>query len=249
MSDQTRRHVIMTGGAGHNGRAILEHFAGEGANASILTRHPDNDEVGQAKEVLEAGGGKLEAFACDVSDADQVNKAFDAAEAAFGRPDVVMNIAGMFGARHRVAESDPAFFSHAVDVNLKGAYYVLREAARRLPEGGSILQFTSTLTRGVGASTRADYAVSKMGTNLLTKILADELKEAGIRVNCIAPGPLDTKFLTAMESPEDKKMLASMGIGDRLGRSDDIAPLSYLLVSDAGRWINGQTIFVNGGMV
>jgi 3-oxoacyl-[acyl-carrier protein] reductase len=184
-----------------------------------------------------------------VTDPAAVRGLFDAATERFGGVDVLINNAGV-GTQKPVpiAETDDELFGHIFDVNTKAVFFGMREAARRLRDGGRIVSISTALI-GLALPGRAIYAGSKAAVEVFTNIMAKELRGRGITVNAIAPGPIATPLFLDGKSREEIDNFAKQAPMERLGTPEDIAEAVAFLVSEAGGWIDGQTIRANGGMV
>jgi 3-oxoacyl-[acyl-carrier protein] reductase len=172
---------------------------------------------------------------------------FDAAEAAFGGVDMLVNNAGIMKLA-KLADGDDALFDQQVAVNLKGTFNTLREAAKRLRDGGRIVNFSTSVV-GTKLETYGVYAATKAAVEMLTAILSKELRGRSITVNAVAPGPTATDLFLNGKSPELIDRMAKMNPLERLGTPQDIAAAVSFLVGPDGSWINGQTLRANGGMV
>jgi 3-oxoacyl-[acyl-carrier protein] reductase len=172
---------------------------------------------------------------------------FDAAEAAFGGVDVLVNNAGIMKLA-KIADSDDSLFDQQVAVNLKGTFNTLREAARRLRDGGRIINFSTSVV-GVKLETYGVYAATKSAIETLTAILSKELRGRSITVNAVAPGPTATDLFLKGKSQELIDRMAKMNPLERLGTPADIASAVAFLAGPDGSWINGQVLRANGGMV
>ncbi len=172
---------------------------------------------------------------------------FDAADAAFGGVDVLVNNAGIMKLAP-LADSDDALFDSQIAVNLKGTFNALREASRRLRNGGRIVNF-STSVIGLRLETYGVYAATKAAVEAMTTVLAKELHGRSITVNAIAPGPTATDLFLNGKPPELIERMSKMNPLERLGTPDDIAAAVAFLVGPDGSWINGQVLRANGGMV
>ena len=218
-----------------DGLAVVVNYAGRSADADALVAR-----IGQ-------GGGRALAARADVSDPAAVAGLFDAAQAAFGGVDVVVNNAGVMRLAP-IADSDDALFDRQVAINLKGSFNVLREAARRLREGGRIVSLSSSVV-GLHQPTYGVYAATKAGVEAMTRVLAKELRGRGITVNAVAPGPTATALFLDGKSPEVVDHLSKLAPLERLGRPEDIARAISFLAGPDGGWINGQVLRANGGIV
>ncbi|MDF0506448.1 SDR family oxidoreductase [Burkholderia cenocepacia] len=218
-----------------DGMAVVINYAGNAAEADALVR-----------ELADAGGQAVAAQA-DVSDPGAVARLFDAAEAAFGGVDVLVNNAGIMKLAS-LAESDDALFDTQIAINLKGTFNTLREAARRLRNGGRIVNLSSSVV-GLKPETYAVYTATKAAVEAMTGILTKELRGRSITVNAVAPGPTATDLFLNGKSAELIERLSKMNPLERLGTPADIANAVSFLVGPDGGWINGQILRSNGGMV
>jgi 3-oxoacyl-[acyl-carrier protein] reductase len=218
-----------------DGFTVLINFAGNAAEAEALVRK------------IETAGGKAITAQADVSDPVAVARMFDAAEAAFGGVDVLVNNAGIMKLAN-LADSEDALFDSQVAVNLKGSFNTMREAARRLRNGGRIINLTSSVV-GLYQPGYAVYAATKAGVEAMSHVLAKEVRGRNITVNNIAPGPTATALFLNGKTPEVIDRLAKMPPLERLGQPDDIAASVSFLAGADGGWINGQTLRANGGIV
>jgi 3-oxoacyl-[acyl-carrier protein] reductase len=172
---------------------------------------------------------------------------FDQAEKTFAGIDILINNAGIMKLA-TVADSDEAMFDQQIAVNIKGSFNTMREAARRLREGGRIVNFSTSVV-GTRLETYGVYAATKAAVETITAILAKELRGRNITVNAVAPGPVATDLFLIGKSPELIERMAKMNPMERLGTPDDIASVVAFLVGPDGGWINGQVLRANGGMV
>jgi 3-oxoacyl-[acyl-carrier protein] reductase len=172
---------------------------------------------------------------------------FEATEKAFGGIDALVNNAGIMTLA-KVADSDDAMLDRQIAVNLKGTFYGMREAARRMRNGGRIVNLSTSVV-GTKLETYSIYAATKAAVETMTAILSKELRGRNITVNAVAPGPVETELFLGGKSPELVERMAKMNPMERLGTPEDIASVvSFLLGSDGG-WVNGQVLRANGGMV
>ena len=192
-------------------------------------------------------GGRALTAKADVSDAKAVRGMFDAAEAAFGGVDVLINNAGIMKLA-KIADSDDAAFDQQIAVNLKGSFNTMREAAKRLRDGGRIVNFSTSVV-GIKLETYGVYAATKSAVETMTAILSKELRGRNITVNAVAPGPVATELFLNGKTPELIDRMAKMNPMERLGTPEDIASAVSFLVGPEGGWINGQVLRANGGMV
>ncbi len=245
MSEQNEKTALVTGASRGIGAEVAKRLAGDGF--AVVVNYTAGAE---AAEVLvrgiEQGGGRAVAVRADVSDPAAVERMFDAAEAAFGGVDVLVNNAGIM-TLGTLAEMGDDAFDRMVAINLKGVFNTLREAARRLRNNGRVINTSSSVTTLL-QPTYAAYAATKAGVEALSGVLAKEVRGRGITVNAIAPGPTATELFLKGKPQEVVDHMAKMSPLERLGQPADIAAVVSLLAGPDGGWINGQTIRVNGGV-
>jgi 3-oxoacyl-[acyl-carrier protein] reductase len=246
MTDKPSKVAIVTGASRGIGAAVAERLAAGGFTI-VVNYSGDVKPAGMLAGKIEGSGGRALAVKADVSDPEAVRKMFDAAEAAFGGVDVLVNNAGIMKLA-KIADSDDALFDQQVAVNLKGTFNTLREAAKRLRDGGRIVNFSTSVV-GTRLETYGVYAATKAAIETMTAVLSKELRGRSITVNAVAPGPTATDLFLAGKSPELIARFAKMNPLERLGTPEDIASVVAFLVGPDGGWINGQVLRANGGMV
>lgn len=246
MNDNRPRIALVTGASRGIGAAIARRLASDGH--AVVVNYAGNAAAADAVvRAIESAGGKALAVQADVSDPAAVAKLFDAAEAAFGGLDVLVNNAGIMqlGA---IGASDDALFDTQVATNLKGSFNTMREAARRMRDGGRIVNFSTSVV-GTKMENYGVYAATKAAVETLTAIQSKELRGRNITVNAIAPGPTATDLFLQGKSDELVQRLAKMSPLERLATPEDIAAVVSFLAGPDGGWINGQVLRANGGMV
>lgn len=245
MSNENRI-AIVTGASRGIGAAIAKRLGEDGF--TVVVNYSGNAEAANAvvKEIKERGGEAL-AVQADVSDAQAVKRMFDSVEAAYGGIDMLVNNAGVMMLAS-LATADDQNFSRQVDINLKGTFNTLREAAKRLRSGGRIVNASTTVV-GLKLETYGVYAATKAAVEALTGIMAKEMRGRNINVNAVAPGPIETDLFRAAKSDELVDQLVKMSPLERLGSPDDIAKVVSFLAGPDGAWVNGQVLRANGGVI
>jgi 3-oxoacyl-[acyl-carrier protein] reductase len=246
MTNETNRVAIVTGASRGIGAAVAERLAKDGFTVVINYSGDAKPAEALARKIESTGGRALTAKA-DVSDANAVRGMFDAAETAFGGVDVLINNAGIMKLA-KLADSDDAAFDQQIAVNLKGSFNTMREAAKRLRDGGRMVNFSTSVV-GLKLETYGVYAATKSAIETMTAILSKELRGRRIAVNAVAPGPVATELFLNGKTPELIDRLAKMNPMERLGTPEDIASAVSFLAGPDGGWINGQVLRANGGMV
>lgn len=246
MSNQSNKIAIVTGASRGIGAAVAERLAADGFTA-VINYSGDVKSAESVARRIEAKGGRALTARADVSDPAAVRSMFDAAEAAFGGVDVLVNNAGIMKLA-KIADSDDALFDQQIAINLKGSFNAMREAAKRLRDGGRIINFSTSVV-GVKLETYGVYAATKAAIESMSAILSKEMRGRSITVNAIAPGPVATDLFLNGKSPELIDRMSRMNPLERLGTPEDIAASVSFLAGPDGGWINGQTLRANGGMV
>lgn len=246
MSNQSNKIAIVTGASRGIGAAVAERLAADGFTA-VINYSGDVKSAESVARRIEAKGGRALTARADVSDPAAVRGMFDAAEAAFGGVDVLVNNAGIMKLA-KIADSDDALFDQQIAINLKGSFNAMREAAKRLRDGGRIINFSTSVV-GVKLETYGVYAATKAAIRSMSAILSKEMRGRSITVNAIAPGPVATDLFLNGKSPELIDRMSRMNPLERLGTPEDIAASVSFLAGPDGGWINGQTLRANGGMV
>jgi 3-oxoacyl-[acyl-carrier protein] reductase len=248
MTSAERQTAIVTGASRGIGAAIARRLAHDGFAVIVNYTASAAEAEAVVAEIVAAGGAAIAAKG-DVADPAAARGLFDAAIAAFGRVDVLVNNAGVMPPHLPVvAETDEAIFDRLMAINLKGSFNMLREAATRLQSGGRIVNFSSSLV-GTLLPGYAAYTGTKAAIEAITKVMAKEMRGRRITVNAVAPGPTATALFLNGKTPETVDRLAKASPLERLGTPEDIAAAVAFLVGPDGGWINGQVLRANGGMV
>ncbi|MFS7240237.1 SDR family oxidoreductase [Serratia proteamaculans] len=246
MNTTGQQVAIVTGASRGIGAAIAERLAADGF--TVIVNYSGNQALADLLvRKIEQNGGRALSAKADVSDTAAVAQLFDRAEQAFGGVDILVNNAGVI-ALAPVAEMSDADVDRLIDINLKGTFNTLREAAKRLRDNGRIINFSSSVV-GLFQPSYGMYAASKAAVEALTSVLAKELRGRNITVNAIAPGPTATWLFLDGKTPELIERLAKMAPLERLGQPQDIAAAVSFLAGADGAWINGQTLRANGGII
>jgi NAD(P)-dependent dehydrogenase (short-subunit alcohol dehydrogenase family) len=238
--------AIVTGSARNMGRAFALALAANGADVAVHHHgeRSKKDAEETARLVREAGRRAVVVDG-DIAEVAAIRRIFAEVDKAFGRLDIVVNNAGII-VKKPVVEITEEDFDRSFGVNAKGAFFVMQEAARRIADGGRIINIGTTL---LGATTAfySVYAGSKAPLEDFSRALAREIGGRGVTVNTIAPGPIDTPFYHGQESEQSTAYATRASVAGRLGRVDDIVPVVEFLASPRSQWITAQTLFVNGG--
>ena len=241
------RVALVTGASGGIGRAVAEKLGA--AHMAVGVHYAGNRDRAEATaRAVTAAGGQARLLHGDVADEAAVAAMFDELEAAHGGIDVVVNTAGIM-ALSPLAEldlSDGGAFDRMHRANVRGTFVVSQQAARRVRAGGAIVNFSSSVTK-IALPTYTAYAATKGAVDAMTLILAKELRGRDITVNAVAPGPTATPLFLDGKPDEAIENLRKMSPLERLGEPGDIAETVAHLAGPA-RWINGQILYVNGGL-
>jgi 3-oxoacyl-[acyl-carrier protein] reductase len=245
MNTLNEKVVLVTGASRGIGATIARQLAQAGAK--VIVNYAGGKEPAEklVAAIKQAGGDAL-ALQADVSKPDQVKRLFDQAIEHYGRINVLVNNAGIMIVKP-IKDMTDEDFTNQFDINVRGTFHTLREAATRLADNGTIINFSTSVNRimlpGYGA-----YVATKAAVEQLTRVFSKEVGSRGINVNSVSPGPTNTELFLKGKSDETINRLASLSAFNRLGEPDDIAKVVLFLASDEAKWINAQNIGVNGGM-
>jgi 3-oxoacyl-[acyl-carrier protein] reductase len=238
------RSAIVTGASKGIGAALAKRLASDGFK-TIVNYASSADEAEAVVADIASAGGSAKAIRADVSDASAMRRLFDEAEAAFGPIDVLVNNAGILSVSPLATVSDEDY-QRQLAVNLTGSFNGMREAARRLRDGGRIINLSTSII-GHYLPGHGVYVATKAAVEGMTHVLAKELGARGVTVNAVAPGPVATELFFAGRSPELIQRLTNDIPLGRLGEPEDIARVVSFLSSPDSGWVNGQVIKANGG--
>ncbi len=246
MTDMQQRTAIVTGASKGIGAAIARRLARDGI-AVVVNYATSSDAADAVVASIAADDGRAIAAGADIGSRTGIASLFDRAEQAFGPVDILVNNAGMMKLSPLVDVDDDSF-EEQVQTNLGGVFRGMREAGRRLRQGGRIISFSSSVV-GLYQPTYGVYAATKAAVEAMTHIVAKELGPRGITVNAVAPGPVQTDLFMTGKSDAQVEAITKMNPLGRLGQPDDIASVVAFLAGPDSGWINGQTIRANGGVV
>jgi len=240
--------ALITGAGSGIGRAISLRLASDGARVAAVDVDPQAAE--QTVGLISDSGGTAIALAADVREREQVQRAVDAAVVQFGRMDLLVNNAGVVRMANFESLTDDEW-DFVVDINLKGQFIVGQIVARVMASGGAIVNLATIESEVVVSSSgncQPHYNASKGGVTMLTKAMAVELAGKGIRVNAVAPGPINTHFAGGdITSPEAMAFMGQRLLVPRVGEPEDVANLVSFLLSDQASFIDGVQIPIDGG--
>jgi 3-oxoacyl-[acyl-carrier protein] reductase len=243
------RVALVTGASSGLGTQFAKALAENGASVALVARRAD--KLNTVKAEIEAKGGKAIAVEADVTDRKAMASAFDTTEKAFGIVTILVTNAGIAQSSRRAIEVTPEEWRKVLSVDLDAVFHNAQEAARRMlaaQKKGAIVNIASVLGLGVAKGVAA-YATAKAGVIQITKALAVELAFKGVRVNAIAPGWFVTEINDSYLNSEAGVALKREIPMGRFGASGDLDGALLLLVSDAGSYMTGSTIVVDGGQV
>jgi 3-oxoacyl-[acyl-carrier protein] reductase len=246
MSLLANQIAVVTGAGRGIGRAIALKFAQEGADVVAISRTQENSE--KVANEIRALGRKAWAYAVDVANAAAVNAAAEKILAGSGKVDVLVNNAGVTrdGLLMRMADED---WDTVLNTNLKGAFLVTKAFSRAMLKArtGRIVNISSVIGL-IGNAGQCNYAASKAGLIGFTQSCAREFAARGVTVNAIAPGFIETDMTAELNETLRAEILKKIPLGS-LGQAEDIAAAALYLASASGRYVTGQVLTVDGGMV
>ncbi|HET9729900.1 MAG TPA: SDR family oxidoreductase [Acidimicrobiia bacterium] len=239
------RIIVVTGAASGIGRAVAIGAAAHGGRVAVLDRNSDG-----ATETVDLIGAPATAYPCDVGDDGDVASTIERVGKELGRVTGVVTAAGIFHGpdiqlAHKVSVDD---FLHVLRVNLVGTFAVIKHALPMLIDGGGAIVTIASTAALKGHGFGSGYTASKGGVDALTRLLAVQYGPHDVRANCICPGGVDTPMTAGVFATEEAQRRAQERIPlGRYAQPDDIADVALFLLSDAARYVTGQTLAVEGG--
>ena len=238
--------ALVTGASRGIGRAIAVRLGQDGA--AVVVNYSGNHETArETVAAIEAASGRAVAVQGDVGKVGDIQRLFDAAFEHFGKLDILVNNAGIMFNKP-IADVTEEEYDRIFAVNVKGTFFACQQAAKRMADGGRIINFSSSTT-AMMLPTYGTYVATKGAVEQLSHILAKELGSRGITVNVVSPGATDTELFGKGKTEQEKQRFAQLAALGRLGQPEDIASVVALLVSDDANWITGQNIRANGGTI
>jgi 3-oxoacyl-[acyl-carrier protein] reductase len=242
---EQKRVAIVTGASRGIGAELARRLARDGLAIAVNYASSAQEADALVAEVREAGGAAI-AVEANVACADDVRRMFGTVEAQLGKVDVLINNAGVMKTMP-LADTSDALYDQTFDINVRGTFNTLREAAARMGAGGRIVNFSSTAV-ALNMPGYAIYNATKAAVESITHVFAKELRGRGITVNAVAPGPVATSLFLDGKTDEQIASLARMPPLERLGQPDDIASVVAFLVGPDAGWVHGQVLRANGGL-
>ncbi|MBU2998112.1 SDR family oxidoreductase [Cellulophaga baltica] len=237
--------ALVTGSSRGIGAEIVQQFGKSGAKV-VINYNGSKEKAEEVVHAIITKGGEAIAVQADVSKPEDVARLFDATIAHFGKIDILVNNAGLM-LNSSIKDAADDLFEKQMNVNVKGVFNTLREASTKLADHGSIINFSSTVTRTI-FPTYGIYSATKAAVEQISKVFAKEIGSRGINVNCVLPGPTSTELFLKGKPDEVIAKLAGTNAFNRLGTPEDIAKIVVFLASDESKWISAQSIGANGGM-
>jgi 3-oxoacyl-[acyl-carrier protein] reductase len=237
---------VVTGGSRGIGRAIVERLARDGADV-VFNYARSADSAAEVVREVEVAGGSARGVQLDLAEPGAAQRLMEIAEDHLGGLDILVNNAAMNFAVAPIAETDEALFDSVMAVNAKSTFLTIRHAARRMRDGGRIINI-STLNTVRPAPGNAPSAARTGAIEQLTAVAAQELGPRGITVNTVSPGATDTDLLRGTNSADNLQMVVAITPLRRLGQPSDLADVVGFLAGPDGRWITGQNIRATGGI-
>ncbi len=239
------RIAIITGGGDGIGAATARRFSNEGATVVLADKDEANAQAVCAEIV--AGGGKAAAIRADISILKDIEAMLAFTVKTFGSAEILVNNAGV-GSQKHFLETPIEMLDTMLEVNVKGTFMCAQEVARAMAKlGRGAIVNVSSHSSLLGSTGRSAYAASKGGIDAMTRVMAVDLAQFGIRVNSIAPGPIDTPRIRKQHNEERSQAWLRAVPLARIGKPEEVASVAAFLASDDASYVTGQTISVDGG--
>jgi 3-oxoacyl-[acyl-carrier protein] reductase len=247
MSTLINKVAFVTGGARDIGRAVCLKLASKGA--SVLVNYYDNPEdADETIKLIKSAGGNAVTCQADATKSAEIEKCVKKSLEVFGNKiDILVNVCGGLVGRKKMEEIYEGFWDFVINLNLKSTFIVTKAVLPYMPEGGTIINFSSQAARDGGGGGALAYSAAKGGVLTFTRGLAKELGSRKIRVNCVSPGMINTTFHNTFTKPEIRQKVAASTPLGREGEANEVADLVFYLASDGSSFINGASIEINGG--
>jgi 3-oxoacyl-[acyl-carrier protein] reductase len=243
----TNKVAIVTGGARDIGRAVSIKLASEGAKV-VVNYFGSEEQANETVELIKSNGGQAIAVKGDMTKSAEVAQLVEASKKAFGNEvHILVNVVGGLVARKTLADMDEEFWDNVINLNLKSVFLLAKNIVPLMPQGSSIVNFSSQAGRDGGGPGASAYATGKGAVTTFTRGLAKELGPKGIRVNAVCPGMIATTFHDTFTKPEVRTNVANATPLRRQGDAKEVADLVAYLASDESSFITGANIDINGG--
>jgi len=239
--------AIVTGASKNLGAETATYLGSVGAN--VIVHHfseSSREEAEQIVDTIKTSGNDAKVVQADLRNVSEIKRLFDEVESTFGKIDILVNTAGTM-LKKPAAEVTEDEYDQMFNIHTKSAFFLLSEAAKRVKDGGRIVNISTTLT-SVTTGLYSVYAGAKAASEQFVKMIAKEIGSRGITANSIAPGPLNTSFFYPVENEHSIDYLKHLSVQNRLGEISDILPMIKFLTSPEAGWVTAQSIRVNGGM-
>lgn len=241
--------AIVTGATGGIGFEVAQHLGREGC--TVILNGIDDEQGAEKLQILKEQGIAAEYYGFDVTNEDEVNENINAIGEKYGKIDIVVNNAGGLGGRSRFEDMTTEFYRKVMALNLDSTFFVSRAAIPYLKKGShpTIINYTSNAAWNAGGPGAGIYGTSKAGVHAITRALAKDLAEYGIRVNAVSPGTIDTPFHAQIKSTKPEVFASwknNIMLG-RLGQPKDVAAVVAFLASEDAAFITAETIQIGGG--
>ncbi|MFD5543060.1 glucose 1-dehydrogenase [Streptomyces sp. NPDC127079] len=247
MAVLTGKTAVVTGGSRGIGRAVVLRLARDGASV-VFNYAQARDAADEVVREAKKADGNVIAVQLDLAEPSAAEELLATAERQFGGLDILVNNAATHTEVAPIAQTEVADFDRVMAVNARSVFLTVRYAARHMRDGGRIVNI-STLNTVFPAPGNAPYAASKGALEQLTLVASRELGARGITVNVVSPGATDTDLLRAANEPQELATVIGMTSLGRLGQPEDVADVVAFLAGPDGRWLTGQNIRANGGVL